>query len=112
MSHDLINDADPVAGPPLPGISAAGLRQARRWLTAAAVVIALLFLGRWLIGIYADWLWYNQLGYGHVFITILSVKATIFAVGGLMAATLVSLNLAIVLPLSWARSPEYCRRIF
>ena len=100
MSYDLTNDSDPVPGPPLPGISAERLQKIRRWLTILAIVSALAIAGWWLVGVYADWLWYDQLGYSDVFLTIVTIKTSLFLVGGLLAATLLALNFSIVLPLS------------
>ena len=100
MSYDLSNDADPVPGPPLPGISAARLQVIRRWSTVASVFAALVALGWWLVGVYADWLWYDQLGYRYVFLNILVIKTFLFATGGFLAATLLALNISIVLPLA------------
>ena len=100
MSYDLTNDADPVPGPFLPGISAARLQVIRRWSTVAALVAALVAVGWWLVGIYADWLWYDQLGYRYVFLSILLIKTSLFTIGGFLAATLLALNIAIVLPLA------------
>ena len=100
MSYDLTNDADQVPGPPLPGISADRLEELRRWLTVLVIAVALGAVAWWAVGVYADWLWYDALGYADVFLTIVTVKATLFAVGGLLAATMVGLNIAIVLPLA------------
>ncbi|MYC30129.1 MAG: UPF0182 family protein [Chloroflexi bacterium] len=100
MSYDLTNDSDPVPGPPLPGISAERLQKIRRWLTILAIVSSLAIAGWWLVGVYADWLWYDQLGYSDVFLAIVTIKTSLFLVGGLLAATLLALNFSIVLPLS------------
>ena len=100
MSYELTNDADPVPGPPLPGISADRLEKVRRWLTVLAIAAALLIVAWWLAGVYADWLWYDRLGYSDMFLTIVAIKAVLFALGGLLAATMVALNIAIALPLS------------
>lgn len=100
MSYDLTNDSDPVPGPPLPGISAERLEKIRRWLTILVIVSALAIAGWWLVGVYADWLWYDQLGYSDVFLAIITIKTSLFLVAGLLAATLLALNFSIVLPLS------------
>ena len=100
MSYDLTNDSDPVPGPPLPGISAERLEKIRRWLTIVLIISALAIVGWWLVGVYADWLWYDQLGYSNVFLAIVTIKTSLFLVAGLLAATLLALNFSIVLPLS------------
>lgn len=100
MSYDLINDSAPVPRAPLPGISEAAERIIGRVLTAATIAATVLFATWWLAGVYADWLWYDQLGYRDAFYKLLILKFSLFTIGGLLAATMVSLNTAILLRLS------------
>ena len=100
MSHDLINDSDPVPGPPLPGISAERLSFIRRWSTVIVVVGIVLAAAWFLVGVYADYLWYDQLGYGLIYLYLTLIETSLFLIGGMLAATLVALNISIVLPLA------------
>ena len=100
MSHDLINDSDPVPGPPLPGLTAARYTFLRRWLLVLAILAALIALVWFSVSVYADYLWYDQLGYGSVYLYLTLIKTSLFVIGGLLAATMVALNISIVLPLA------------
>lgn len=100
MSHDLVNDADPVPGPPLPGISAGGYAFFRRWSTIA-IIAGLVIAAVWYsIGVYAEYLWHDQLGYGAPFLYITLIRTALFIIPGLLAATLISLNIYVALPLA------------
>ncbi len=100
MSHDLANDADPVPGPPLPGISAGGYAFFRRW-SSIAIIAGLAIAAVWYsIGIYAEYLWHDHLGYGLPFLYITLIRTALFIIPGLLAATLISLNIYIALPLA------------
>ena len=100
MSYDLTNDADPVPGPPLPGISAARLALIRRWSTLLVIIGSVIAVVWHLLGVYADFLWYDQLGYSDVFLYLTIIKTSLFLAGGLLAATLLALNISMVLPLA------------
>ena len=100
MSYDLTNDADPVPGPPLPGISAARLALIRRWSTLLVIIGSVIAVVWHLLGVYADFLWYDQLGYSNVFLYLTIIKTSLFLAGGLLAATLLALNISMVLPLA------------
>ena len=100
MSYDLINDADPVANPLLPGISAARLAFIRRWSKVVVIAGAVIGAVWYLVGVYADYLWYDQLGYGLVYLYLTLIKTGLFVIGGLLATTLVTLNISIALPLA------------
>ena len=100
MSHDLANDADPVPGPPLPGISAGAYALFRRWssiLVIAGIVIAAIWYS---IGVYAEYLWHDHLGYGLPYLYITLIRTALFIIPSLLAATLISLNVYLALPLA------------
>ncbi len=93
MSYDLANDADNLAGPRLPGISPNNLRRAKKvalGLTALVVVVLVLW---WVRGAYTDWLWFDRLGLGSVFIKIFFLKTWLFIGGTLVAGATLCLNL-------------------
>ncbi|REG48500.1 hypothetical protein B0G80_4728 [Paraburkholderia sp. BL6669N2] len=56
-----------------------GVRLRRYAITAMAIIASLIVVGR-ITGILADWLWFNSIGYGSVFRTILSARALLFTV--------------------------------
>ena len=98
MSHDLANDADPVPGAPLPGISAAGYALFRRW-SSIVIIAGLVVVAAWYsIGVYAEYLWHDHLGYGLPYLYITLIRSALFIIPGLLAATLISLNTYIALP--------------
>ncbi|MDE2938731.1 MAG: UPF0182 family protein [Chloroflexota bacterium] len=100
MSHDLANDADPVPGPPLPGISAGAYALFRRWssiLVIAGIVVAAVWYS---IGVYAEYLWHDHLGYGLPYLYITLIRTALFIIPSLLAATLISLNVYLALPLA------------
>ena len=100
MSHNLINDADPVPGPPLPGVSATGYAFFRRW-SAIVIIAALVIASVWYaVGIYAEYLWQSHLGYGPAYLYITLIRTALFIIPGLLAATLISLNIYMALPLA------------
>ena len=100
MSYDLTNDSEQVPGPPLPGISQALLNRIRRWAMVFVVLAVVGVWTWWMIGVYADWLWFGQLGYSAVFIRIMFIKTVLFAGGALLAALIISFNLYTTLRLS------------
>ena len=100
MSYDLTNDSEQVPGPPLPGISQALLNRIRRWAMVCIVLAVVGVWAWWMIGVYADWLWFGQLGYSAVFIRIMFIKTVLFAFGALLAALIISFNLYTALRLS------------
>jgi uncharacterized protein len=63
------------------------------------VTVLILFLVvmffRQAIGLYVDWLWFQDLGYGHIFATILSYKFLLGASAGALFALLIYVNLKI-----------------
>jgi len=100
VNHDLINDADPVPGPPLPGLSAGAYSFFRRWfliLIVAGLALAALWYP---IGLYANYLWHDQLGYGRPFLYVTFIRMGLFLIPGLLASTVIALNLYVALPLA------------
>ena len=63
------------------------------------VTVLILFLVvmffRQAIGLYVDWLWFQDLGYSHIFATILSYKFLVGASAGALFALLIYVNLKI-----------------
>ncbi len=100
MSHDLTNDAEAVPGPPLPGVSAGSYAFFRRW--SVIVIIAGLVIGAvwYSVGVYAEYLWHDQLGYGPIYLYITLIRTSLFIIPGLVAAALISLNIYLALPLA------------
>ena len=100
MSQNLINDADPVPGAPLPGISAAGYAFFRRW-SLIVIIAGLVIASAWYsIGVYAEYLWHDHLGYGRIYLYITLIRTALFIIPGLLAATLISLSIYVALPLA------------
>jgi uncharacterized membrane protein (UPF0182 family) len=57
--------------------------------------LAALFLVSLGVSYYTDWLWFESLGYEHVFITILITRVALFLVAALLFSLLLRLNLAL-----------------
>ena len=100
MNHDLINDADPVPGPPLPGLSAGAYAFFRRWFLILIVACLALAALWYPIGLYANYLWHDQLGYGRPFLYVTFIRMGLFLIPGLLASTVIALNLYVALPLA------------
>ncbi|SVA68917.1 uncharacterized protein METZ01_LOCUS121771, partial [marine metagenome] len=64
-----------------------------KWVAAAAVVVILLIVLSLLKGIYADWLWFGELGYRGVFVKVILTRAILFAVGFSTVAIFVGASL-------------------
>lgn len=56
-----------------------------------------------LSGYYVDWLWFNSVGFSSVWTTVLTTKATLFVVAGLLTSFVISLNIY----LAFRRRPFY-----
>ena len=97
MSYDLTNDADGVAGPSLPGISARHLRQLTRWALVFIGLILLFLLMHWLVGVFTDLLWFGHLGRLDVFSKIIGYRITLFLTGTLIATAVLLWNLHLTL---------------
>ena len=64
-----------------------------KWLALLLILLPVFFLS-WLgRGIYTDYLWYSQLGYQDIFITVLMTKIILFIVGFIFAFALLLANL-------------------
>ena len=64
-----------------------------KWLGLLLILLPVFFLS-WLgRGIYTDYLWYSQLGYEDIFITVLMTKIILFIVGFIFAFALLLANL-------------------
>jgi len=64
-----------------------------KWVAAAAIVVVLLIVLSLVRGIYADWLWFGELGYRGVFVKVILTKAILFAVGFSTGAIFVGASL-------------------
>jgi len=63
---------------------------------AVLIVAALLLLaGPSLVRFYTDWLWFSEVGYQTVFLTILRSQATLFSMSFVVAAAWLALNLSV-----------------
>src|SRR5918996_4080356 len=71
----------------------------QRPLRALIIVLALLifFAGPSLIGFYTNWLWFSEVGYQQVFMTIIRAQATLFTIVFAVAALWLSFNLRLAL---------------
>ena len=70
----------------------------RRWVIGGAIVLTLIVLFILLSqakGIYADWLWFDKLGYRSVFAKVLGMKIWLFFAGSLVFAALLLPNLLV-----------------
>lgn len=65
----------------------------RWWLVVLGVLVVVLLFGQQLATVYTDILWYESIGYAHVFWTLLSTRFGLGIVGGLLVAALVGGNL-------------------
>ncbi|HET9875759.1 MAG TPA: UPF0182 family protein, partial [Mycobacterium sp.] len=70
-------------------------RRSRILIAVAAAVLVLLLVGPRLIDGYVDWLWFGELGYRSVFITVLLTRLVAFLVAGLVVGGLVFAGLAL-----------------
>ena len=61
------------------------------------LALLLFFSGPSLVSFAADWLWFGELGYQRVFLTILRAQGTLFTVAFAVATVWLTLNLRIAL---------------
>ncbi len=69
----------------LPSLS----RRSRVLLVAAVVLAALLLVGPRLVDTYTNWLWFGEVGFRGVYVTVLWTRIAIFAVVGLLVGLVV-----------------------
>src|SRR5690606_8177361 len=69
----------------LPSLS----RRSRVLLVAAVVLAALLLVGPRLVDTYTNWLWFGEVGFRGVYVTVLWTRILIFAVVGLFVGLVV-----------------------
>ncbi len=69
----------------LPSLS----RRSRVLLVAAVVLAALLLVGPRLVDTYTNWLWFGEVGFRDVYVTVLWTRIAIFAVVGLLVGLVV-----------------------
>ena len=68
-----------------------------------AILVAIGVLFTALSGFYADWLWFKSVNFTNTWSTILTTKATLFVVSGLLTSVIVMLNVL----LAYKRRPLY-----
>ena len=71
----------------------AGLSGRVKWIVLAAILIAvfvLLSLGK---SIFADWLWFEHLGFQGIFVKVILTKVVLFAIAAVVTAIIFGLNL-------------------
>jgi uncharacterized membrane protein (UPF0182 family) len=74
------------------------------WLLPIAILLFVLLPG--IMGFYSDWLWFKEVGYENVFLTMLRMKFILGLIGGLLAALFLWLNFKLAMRLSSATSRQ------
>ncbi|GAB3234447.1 UPF0182 family protein [Mycolicibacterium hippocampi] len=79
---------------PSPGQLPQLSKRGRIWAIAAAVILVLLLVGPPVLDLYVDWLWFGEVGFRSVWLTVLLTKLATFAavavlVGGCVAIAIV-----------------------
>ena len=87
------------------------LKRIAKWAVVIFGLIAVFVVFSFARGIYADWLWFDNLGYKDVFVTILTTKIWLFFAGALVFAAIFAANLYLAHrfsggPISIALPPE------
>ena len=62
-----------------------------------AVLAFLFFAGPSMIRFYTDWLWFGEIGYQQVFLTMLRAQGTLFTITFAIAAVWLAVNLRVAL---------------
>ena len=75
-------------------------RQPVRWMIAIGAIIALFIIAAIGRGIYTEWLWFDSLGFGSVYTTILTTRIWLFFVGAFIFLALLLGNLFLARRLS------------
>ncbi|HEU4360339.1 MAG TPA: UPF0182 family protein [Mycobacterium sp.] len=70
-------------------------RRSRMLIAVGLAVVALLLAGPRLVDGYVDWLWFGELGYRSVFVTVLVTRLVLFLVVGLIVGSIVFGGLAL-----------------
>jgi uncharacterized membrane protein (UPF0182 family) len=70
-------------------------RRAKLSLAAVGVLIVLLVVLVKLTGVYINWLWFRQLGFGNVYGTILWTRIVLFVIFGVLMALIIGGNIAV-----------------
>lgn len=92
MSYDLSSDANGSSDSNFPGISVANLDRVRKWGLIFLILLFFFLILWWVIGLYTDWLWFDRLGLGSVFTSILLLRVGLFVGGTLATAGVLFLN--------------------
>ncbi len=87
-------------GPPRTSRSGEGHSPVRRWLAIAGIVVFLFIIAGIARGIYAEWLWFDSLGFGRVYTTILTTRLWLFGTGASVFLVLLLINLFLARKLS------------
>ncbi len=77
----------------LAGAIPAQLRQRWKWLVGAAALIAFFVLLNVLRGVYTDWLWFGELGFRGVYVTVLVTRLVLFLLWGSIFGVLAGASL-------------------
>jgi uncharacterized membrane protein (UPF0182 family) len=62
-----------------------------------AILALIFFAGPTLVGFYTDWLWFGEVGYQQVFLTMLRAQGTLFVIAFVIAAVWLAANLRLAL---------------
>ncbi len=63
------------------------------WSIVVAVIVLLIIFGGAIVGLYSDWLWFKDLGYGVVFSKMLVTKIEVGVLFGLLFFVIIYSNL-------------------
>jgi uncharacterized protein len=74
------------------------------WLLPIAILLFVLLPGT--MGFYSDWLWFKEVGYENVFLTMFRMKFILGLIGALLAALFLWLNFKLAMRLSSATSGQ------
>ena len=72
----------------------------RRWIYYLGGLVLFIILAGVAKGIYADWLWFDSLGYGSVFSKIIGTRVALFFIAAAVAAGLLFINLLLAVRLT------------
>ena len=66
-------------------------------LVIIGLALFAIFLGPSMVGFYTDWLWFGEVGYQPVYVTMLRTQGTLFVAGFVAATAWLMLNLRIAI---------------